>query len=186
MTDKELYEEYQRYQNDWKKKKGRESEMKKKEIEIDDMIEDFEGEEHENENEEMESFNMDEERESGMIDREGNLISRREKEDDAWMKMMPREVSRDDEKRYKEMKAIHQTKAAQEEEKYEKMKKRKSEYYLKHRMMLNENETPQRGIIRMKKEKRMKEMNDMMELCNCLVSLGDYEVYTRKKESFSL
>ena len=185
MTEKELYEEYQRYQND-QKKKGRESEMKRKEIEIDDMIEDFEGEEHGDENDEMESFNMDEERENGMIDKEGNLISRREKEEDAWIKMMPKEVSREEEKRYKEIKAIHQTKAAKEEEKYEKMKKMKGEYYLKIRMILNENETPQKGIIRLKKEKRVNEMNELMEWCNSLVSLGDYGVYTRKKEAFPL
>ena len=132
---------------------------------------------------------MDDERENGMIDKEGNVLFDRMKEkeeNDVFVKSIHHKVSKEDEEKFKAIKKHQQEKEEQEEMKYQKMKEKKTDYYKQIKRMLNDRENPQQAICRLKKEKRNDEMNILIQCCTIIVGLGDYSIYTKKKESFPI
>ena len=164
----DLYQEYLTYQQSSKKK----SNKNPNEIQIkskfetsfdDDLLNDFEGEIHGDEeikeNERYEEFNMDEERENGMIDKEGNIVLNRQKEKeekDVFISSIQQQVSKEDEAKYKAIKIQQKEKEEREEMKFKQMKENKNDYYKQIKRMLNDKENPQQAICRLNKEKRIK------------------------------
>ncbi|BFU21008.1 hypothetical protein conserved [Entamoeba histolytica] len=201
MSDKqlqqELQEEYNKYlRDDYKKahstKKDlneiEEHKLKRKEVETDWNDDDFEGEEREDElteEGEIEPFNLDREREEGNFDRDGNYtkFKREDGEKDNWIEMVENESkSIKNEKRLQEIKQKEIERVKKEEERCNNVEQNKLQVYQQIISLLFPNENSKKAICRLKKEKKLVEMNQLIDACGNLVDIGDYLIYEKTKE----
>ncbi|ELP84886.1 hypothetical protein EIN_284720 [Entamoeba invadens IP1] len=135
----------------------------------------------------LDPFNLENERDEGDFDVDGNYTKSQRKSDDErddWVDKLDRMNPQDSKKilraKQKELETIKK-----EEQRCDTISTNKRSFYTLIYNTLLPKETPKTALCRLKKEKKISDLNALMDACCNLVDIGDFTIYQKTKESLS-